>query len=687
MRLKSILVALALLVIGLGAVAVTVIKSIDFNAYKDLVTQQVKVALGRDLVIAGDVSVEIGLVPHLTAKQITFRNATWSDQPQMISVDRLDAEVELLPLLSEQIRIRQVTLSGGDLILERNDKGVGNWSFTGAASSAGGSGAPLPEVGQIKLENVRLRYRDPIHSLDRSLQIARLTATTTQPAGAIAWSLTGMTGDTPIDLKGNFGSISQMANGPFPLDLHGSVGDLGLQARASIGSLSTLHGLDIDAQFSGSNAAKMNALLGAKLPETPAFKISTHATDQNKGYHLDHIAIMFGKSTVNGDITVLLDRDQPLLSGQLTSDRLDLADFGFAVADTKSPAPSTGNAGNRLFSSAPWNFDGLRAIDADLTVTIGELLRGQSILKDGRVAVKLDRGVLTLESLSAVIDQGRFDASGALRANTDKPSLDLKVKGANIASSPVLAAAGLSDVLSAGAVNLDLAVKGPASSEHDLMAGLSGNLHFATGAGTLRNSFAEFLLADLTKVIAFGGTADATKVNCIAGHFDIAGGVARTNSLVMDTPGAAVLGTGEINLGAETLNMRVDSKSKQVSLAALAVPMLISGELRHPSVAPDAVGAVANTGSFVAGTANMVTLGMLGDLTGIGAGGTSVNACSTAADAGAKQQSSGSKIKEGAAAIGSGAKQVIEGVGEGAGGVVKDVGKSLDSGLKSIFGN
>jgi hypothetical protein len=215
------------------------------------------------------------------------------------------------------------------------------------------------------------------------------------------------------------------------------------------------------------------------------------------------------------------------------------------------------------------------------------------------------------------------------------------------------------------------------------MAGLSGNLHFATGAGTLRNSFAEFLLADLTKVIAFGGTADATRVNCIAGHFDIVGGIAQTNSLVMDTPGAAVLGAGEINLGAETLHMRVDSKSKQVSLAALAVPMLITGSLRHPAVTPDAVGAVTNTGQFVAGTANMVTLGMLGDLTGLGTGASAANACASAADASAKQQSSGSKIKQGAAAIGSGTKQVIEGVGEGAGSVVKDVGK----GLKSIFGN
>ena len=251
----------------------------------------------------------------------------------------------------------------------------------------------------------------------------------------------------------------------------------------------------------------------------------------------------------------------------------------------------------------------------------------------------------------------------------------------------MLTAAGLSDVLTAGALNLDLAVNGPASSEHDLMAGLSGNLHFNMGGGGLRNSFAEFLMADLTKLISFGGTGDATRINCLAGHFDIDKGIASTNSLVMDTPGAAILGTGNIDLGAETLHMRVDSKSKQVSLAALAVPMLISGSLQHPNIAPDAVGALANTGDFVADTANTVTFGTLASLTGLGNGSGNVNACASAADASAKQTTAGSKIKQGAATVGAGAKQVIQGVGQGAGSAAKDVGNGIKSGLKSIFGN
>jgi hypothetical protein len=177
-------------------------------------------------------------------------------------------------------------------------------------------------------------------------------------------------------------------------------------------------------------------------------------------------------------------------------------------------------------------------------------------------------------------------------------------------------------------------------------------------------------------------------VSCLAGRFDIADGKAKTGGVVMDTPGAAVVGTGVINLGAETIDMRVDSKSKDVSLAALAVPMRLTGPLRRPQVAPDTMGAIGNTTDFVTGTVNKVTLGTLASLTGLGASQSlGDNPCATLANANGKGSSAGSKIKQGADAVGSGAKQVVKGVGEGAGNVAHDVGKSVTKGVNSLFGN
>ncbi len=687
MRWKTILTGLALLLIGLAAVAVTIVKSIDFNAYKDLVAQQVKVALGRDLVIAGDVTVSFGLTPHLSARQVTLRNVAWSDQPQMIALDRIDAEIELLPLLFEQIKLRNVTLSGGQILLERNKDGVGNWAFDGAAGGtgggAGGGATPLPEIERLSIENFKLRYRDLAHGRDSEFLVKSLTARTSASSGSIDWTLQGTLDAVPMDLKGTIGSLRQLNAGPMPIDLRGSIADINMQLSGTVRNATTLTGLDLDLQVSGSDLSKLNPLLGTSLRPTAPVNFSGHLSDPDKGYRLDRLQLSVGKSYISGLVAIFTTRQPTLLRAQVTADQIDLVDFGFPAPGAAAADPAAGNSGGRLFSDAPWPLGLLTAMDADIALTVNQVKRGQPILSNGKLGLTLEQGVLTIKTLKAVVDSGNIDVTGTLQAG-DKPSLNLNMAAQHVASETLLAAAGVSDVLSTGGVDVNVSVAGPARSTHDLMAGLSGEARFATGSGALRNSFARFLLADLTKLISFGGNDDLTRVSCLAGRFDIADGKAKTNGVVLDTPGAAVVGTGVIDLGAETINMRVDSKSKDVSLAALAVPMRVTGPLRQPQVAPDTLGAIGNTTDFLTGTVNKVTLGTLASLTGLGSQQTlGDNPCATLANVSSKSGAAGSKIKQGAEAVGNGAKQVVKGAGDAA----RGVGNSISKGVNSLFGN
>ncbi len=68
--------------------------------------------------------------------------------------------------------------------------------------------------------------------------------------------------------------------------------------------------------------------------------------------------------------------------------------------------------------------------------------------------------------------------------------------------------------------------------------------------------------------------------NCLVTRFDIKDGIAQSRGLVLDTPGATVLGAGTIDLRHERLNLHLDTQSKQVNLANLAVPMNVD----RPSV-------------------------------------------------------------------------------------------------------
>src|SRR5262245_6629284 len=129
MRLKHLLIGLAGLVVIVVVGAAIAIYSIDFNQYRSTIADQVKQATGRDLKIAGDLKVGISLTPTLAVDDVSFANAAWGSRPSMATVKRFEAEMELLPMISGDIRVKRVVLKGADILLETDAKGQGNWEF------------------------------------------------------------------------------------------------------------------------------------------------------------------------------------------------------------------------------------------------------------------------------------------------------------------------------------------------------------------------------------------------------------------------------------------------------------------------------------------------------------------------------------------------------------------------------
>ncbi len=71
----------------------------DYNKLKPLVSQLVEEATGRKLSLGGDVDFKFGFAPALVVTDVALANVSWGSQPQMIEIERLQAQVRLLPLL------------------------------------------------------------------------------------------------------------------------------------------------------------------------------------------------------------------------------------------------------------------------------------------------------------------------------------------------------------------------------------------------------------------------------------------------------------------------------------------------------------------------------------------------------------------------------------------------------------
>lgn len=154
----------ALVALPVAAAAVFVL-TFDANAYKARIIDAARHATGRELVLAGPLSLSRSLHPTIEAQDVAFANMAGGSRPQMLSIGRMRAQVALLPLLQRRVEIESVTLVQPDILIETDAAGRGNWVFARPVSAP--SAAPSPpasrteiDLHRVRVENGRLTWRD-----------------------------------------------------------------------------------------------------------------------------------------------------------------------------------------------------------------------------------------------------------------------------------------------------------------------------------------------------------------------------------------------------------------------------------------------------------------------------------------------------------------------------------------------
>lgn len=132
--IKVLAGALALVLVLVGGAALF-IAQMDPNDYRGLVTDAVEGATGRKLRIGGDVRIKLLPIPSVEANDVSFSNAPWASQPDMLRAKRLRAVAELLPLLRGQVTIHRLVAIEPEVFLETNADGRGNWESHNQQSS------------------------------------------------------------------------------------------------------------------------------------------------------------------------------------------------------------------------------------------------------------------------------------------------------------------------------------------------------------------------------------------------------------------------------------------------------------------------------------------------------------------------------------------------------------------------
>jgi uncharacterized protein involved in outer membrane biogenesis len=118
-KLFFVIIGLIVLVVGAGFVG---LQFVD-NA---MIEEQVQKATGRTLKIDGEISPQISLSPAVTVTNVTFQNASWGSKPEMAKIGELGVQLELMPLLSGNVKVKYITLKDSEILLEKKNN---KWNF------------------------------------------------------------------------------------------------------------------------------------------------------------------------------------------------------------------------------------------------------------------------------------------------------------------------------------------------------------------------------------------------------------------------------------------------------------------------------------------------------------------------------------------------------------------------------
>jgi len=596
LKILGIVVVILVVIVG-GALAF--ISTQDFSKYQGVLTDEVKKATGRDLVIKGPLDVSIGLSPSVKVSDVTFQNASWGSRPEMAKIKELDVQLQIIPLIMGDIAVDRIVLKGADILIETNKQGQNNYDFAPAAtntdrkppatpapaaeSKPSGKPASIPRVDKLSITDSTVTLRNAQTGQTQTLKLAKLDASGIGSSGATKVDLQGVLNGAPLNVKASVESLpSFLATGSATVDIAVKAGST---TATLIGPIRNNVPAGVRVSAQGDNLANLKPLLGAALPPLGPYSLQGIATGTGKDtYKLDIQSLKVGSTEIKGDLAVGTEGGKPRLTANLSSPRINAKDFHKDSGEASKAGDDKGKGDGRVFPADPLPVDDLRLANGTVSLRAGEIVNDDVRMQNFVLQASLVNGRLTAKP-TATVSGGAVNIDLTLDASGATPNLAFALKGQKVSIGDLMKMLQNSDMIKGGPADVDVNVRGSGNSVRAIMASLNGATSVSVVGGTLNNRSLAFVNADVMKLL--GGAGNNTEIRCIVSRFNIVNGIATSQALQFDLTNIYGNGKGTINLGTEALNMQIDPQTRQSAIASLAVPIDIKGTLANPSVTPD----------------------------------------------------------------------------------------------------
>lgn len=657
----TILVGLVMLIVAAGAGLYFVVPTETITAE---VVRQVKERTGRNLTITGQPAFRFYPDIAVELSGVALSNPPGQAGPGFAEVGRVVLALELFPLLQREIAVKRLVLENPVVRLTQGKDGKRNWDFahlaaptkrhaendwrwrwspsardrlavigTAHAQSGGLTNLRVRDFqvrkGQVFFTDEKTGTREEVSALDLDLAMADLT----QPLDAKG----------AADYRGQRVRFTGQLERPviFTHDREGrspvtvSLATAGMDAGFQ-GAVSLTKGGQADGALSLQGPDVAGLLMFARIdpsdwpaPLRGAYAITSTVTATATRADFVRLSASAGSLAMQGDLRVAWNRARPLITGQLSIPKMDIAQFAslpdgampagwplaspvrraagelqpmggglFHLAQAQAPQAAAKRAPVRGWSTTPFNLASLSAADADLKLSFAELRFGALAIADARLDTALDNRALNITLTEAAAYGGRVTGEAILDARTRQPAYLITLDLDRMSALPFLKDAADFDWLS-GRLGSSAQIAGLFGSQAQAVSSARGTLNLRFEDGAIEGiNIPKFLrglqsgqIGDLSRV------PDAkTDFSLLSGSFAITDGLADTRDVHMIGPLLRMTAQGTIDLPARTLDVRTEPKlvaslegqgATGDVVPGLTIPLLVQGPWEKPKITPD----------------------------------------------------------------------------------------------------
>ena len=266
---RRLLKLTGLLVIAVLVGLIVAVSQFDKNMFDQVLADRLEDALGRRLDIDGTLNVSLSLAPEITATDVKLKNASWASDEDMLVISKLDATVQLWPLLSGNLVFDKLDMEQVDANLEMSSDGEANWNLeTSDNGSGGGMSVTLPDDLSITRLNVKFDDKAAGDSLNGWFDDVHLASS----ANNLDITTTGQVDDTPVTIDLNLPSLEAVIDPDLDTPVKGNVVALGvtltIDGHVGLGHDGTASG-SADITIDSDDISSLSPLAGVQLPAQP----------------------------------------------------------------------------------------------------------------------------------------------------------------------------------------------------------------------------------------------------------------------------------------------------------------------------------------------------------------------------------------------------------------------------------